>query len=39
VNGNRTLTARWAPLTEPIAGFTQATGIYVAPESVARVAP
>jgi hypothetical protein len=39
VNGNMTLTARWAPLTEPIAGFTQATGIYVAPESVARVAP
>ncbi len=39
VTAGKTVTARWAALTDPIAGFSEATQMYVAAESVSRVAP
>lgn len=39
VRGNRTLSVRWAPLTDPIPGFSRVSSMRVANEGVVRVAP
>ena len=39
VRGNQTLSVRWAPLTDPIPGFSRVSSIRVANEGVMRVAP
>lgn len=39
VAATKTATVRWTPLTDPIPGFSQATAITIAAESVSREAP